>query len=255
MRTYTAEALILRTYRFGEADRIVVFLTEDRGKRRGVAKNATASRRRFGAGLESLTQGRVTYVERESQELVRLDRIEPRHTLMSAPAFGGLGETAHLLGHAAYFAELLDEWAPDALPNERLYRLGAAVCEALCQGGAVDAIARYFEYWLLRLEGVYPALDLCPRCRQRRLADGAVLVPADRTYVCRACSPGGLTLSADAVTFLLSASSTTPRDVVEMVVPVVALREIEHVHSRLIGMHLERELRSARVVKELRPES
>lgn len=255
MRTYTAEALILRTYRFGEADRIVVFLTEDRGKRRGVAKNATASRRRFGAGLESLTQGRVTYVERESRELVRLDRIEPRQTLMSAPAFAGLGETAHLLGHAAYFAELLDEWAPDAQPNDRLYRLGAAVCESLCQGGAVDAIARYFEYWLLRLEGVYPALDVCPRCGQRRLEDGAVLVPADRSYVCRACSPSGLRLSAEAMTFLREAGRTAPRAVAAMTAPVAALREIEHVHSRLIAMHLERELRSARVVKELRPES
>ena len=41
MRTYTVDALVLRTYRYGEADRIVVFLTEDRGKKRGVAKNAT----------------------------------------------------------------------------------------------------------------------------------------------------------------------------------------------------------------------
>ena len=37
MRSYSSDALILRTYRYGEADRIVVFLTEDRGKRRGVA--------------------------------------------------------------------------------------------------------------------------------------------------------------------------------------------------------------------------
>ena len=39
MRAYSADALVLRTYRYGEADRIVVFLTEDRGKKRGVAKN------------------------------------------------------------------------------------------------------------------------------------------------------------------------------------------------------------------------
>jgi DNA repair protein RecO (recombination protein O) len=54
MRAFTSDALVLRTYRYGEADQIVVFLTEDRGKKRGVAKNATKSRRRFGAGLEKL---------------------------------------------------------------------------------------------------------------------------------------------------------------------------------------------------------
>jgi DNA repair protein RecO (recombination protein O) len=37
MPLYTADALVLRTYKLGEADRIVVFLTEDRGKKRGVA--------------------------------------------------------------------------------------------------------------------------------------------------------------------------------------------------------------------------
>ena len=46
MQVFSADALVLRTYRYGEADRIVVFLTEDRGKKRGVAKNASASRRR-----------------------------------------------------------------------------------------------------------------------------------------------------------------------------------------------------------------
>ena len=86
MRVYSADGLILRTYRYGEADRIVVFLTEDRGKKRGVAKNATKSRRRFGAALEPLTRGRVAYVEREHRELVRLDRIEPSYVAEVEPA-------------------------------------------------------------------------------------------------------------------------------------------------------------------------
>ena len=108
MRAYSADALILRSYRYGEADRIVVFLTEDRGKKRGVAKNATVSRRRFGAALEPLTHGTATYVERERRELVRLDRVEPKGTPLRAAEGRAADEAAHVLGHAAYFAELLD---------------------------------------------------------------------------------------------------------------------------------------------------
>src|SRR5262252_6497188 len=143
MRPHSADALVLRTYRYGEADRIVVFLTEDRGKKRGVAKNATKSRRRFGAALEPMTRGRVTYVEREHRELVRLDRIEPRETPFGA-AGRPAGEAILALGHAGYFAELLDEWSPDGAPNERLYRLGVAVGEALSKAPSIDALARYF---------------------------------------------------------------------------------------------------------------
>src|SRR3989304_2116765 len=102
MHVYSTEALVLRTHRYGEADRIVVFLTEDRGKKRGVARNATASRRRFGAALQPLARGRAPHVERESRELVRLDRVEPHHTPFGSAAGRPDGEGAHALGHAAY---------------------------------------------------------------------------------------------------------------------------------------------------------
>src|SRR3989442_7556717 len=101
MKSYSGDGLILRTYRYGEADCIVVFLTADRGKKRGVAKNATKSRRRFGAALEPLTRGCVTYVEREHRELVRLDRVEPQQTPMSATMGRPVAEAAQVLGQAA----------------------------------------------------------------------------------------------------------------------------------------------------------
>jgi DNA repair protein RecO (recombination protein O) len=243
MKAYSADALVLRTYRYGEADRIVVFLTADRGKKRGVAKNASKSRRRFGAALEPLTRGTVTYVEREHRDLVRLDRIEP----VTSPMQSSLGLT-----HVAYFAELLNEWAPDEQGNERLFRLGASVAEAIGLGGSVEALARYFEYWLLRLEGVYPSLDACARCGERVLAQGAVLATSDRRYVCMDCSPRGPELSREAMTFLKHAGVRTPAEITASDVGVKALREIEHVHHQLIAMHLEKEVRSARVVKEMR---
>src|SRR5687767_9159915 len=100
MRSFTGESLILRTYRYSEADRIVVFLTEDRGKKRGVAKNATKSRRRFGAALESLTRGRASYVEYETRELVRLARVEPRVSPITAGIGRDAESAAHVLGYA-----------------------------------------------------------------------------------------------------------------------------------------------------------
>jgi DNA repair protein RecO (recombination protein O) len=255
MRPQTVEALVLRTYRYGEADRIVVFLTEDRGKRRGVAKNATKSRRRFGAALEPLTRGLVTFVEREGRELVRVDRIEPSMSPMRAVAGRPIEDGAHVLGTAAYFAELIDEWAPVGSPNERLFRLGASVGEALCAGGGVDRLSRYFEYWLLRLEGVYPGLEACARCHEASLGDGAWLAAAERAFVCDRCGYGGIRLSADALGFLRQARTAPPADLDAMPVTIDGLRELERAHHLLMAMHLERDVRSARVVRELRPTS
>jgi DNA repair protein RecO (recombination protein O) len=222
MRTHVADAIVLRTYRYGEADRIVVFLTEDRGKKRGVAKNATKSRRRFGGALEPFTRGRVSYVEREGRELVRLDRIDPSESPLRSAQGRAPEDGAQLLGYASYFAELLDEWAPEAMANERLFRLGASVGEALCRGGSVDSLARYFEYWLLRLEGVYPPFE-------------------------------ELKVSREAMALLRRSASATPAAVTDAGADAAVLRELEAVHARLIGMHLEKDLRSAKVVRELRP--
>jgi DNA repair protein RecO (recombination protein O) len=252
MKTHVAEAIVLRTYRYAEGDRIVVFLTEDRGKKRGVAKNATNSRRRFGAALEPFTRGRVTYVEREGRDLVRLDRIEPATSSMGASAGREVGDGASALGYASYFAELVDEWAPDAMANERLYRLAASVGDALGRAGSAECLARYFEFWLLRLEGVYPALNACARCGQT-LADGAVLDTGDWQFVCARCGHGSLKVSKDAFRWLRKAAADSPSVVTDAGADEAPLRELEAVHARLITLHLEREIRSARVMRELRP--
>jgi hypothetical protein len=60
-------------------------------------------------------------------------------------------------------------------------------------------------------------------------------------------------LSGDAVAFLRSAGTRTPVEVAHAGAPSRVLREIEAVHHRLITLHLEKETRSARVVRELRP--
>jgi len=212
MPSYTSDALILRTYTLGESDRIVVFLTRDRGKKRGVAKNARQSRRRFGGGLEPLTCGRVGYVERERRDLVRLEYVEMRRSPLSAAD----GEA---LGYVGYFAELIDEWAQEADPNETLFRLGSSIVDAIALGVPIDPLARYFEYWLLRLQGVYE-----PDAR----------------------------LSDEALTFLGAARALSPFALGGVHVSRGALRELEAAHRGLIAMHLEKDLKSARVLREMR---
>ena len=211
MPLFTAEALVLRTYKLGEADRIVVFLTRDRGKKRGVAPNARRSRKRFGAALEPLTEVRVAYFEREHRELVGLNYAEPVRSPLSAP-------TAEALGYSHYFAELIDEWAADADVDERLYRLGTSALEALVAGAPVDALARYFECWLLRLQGVYPP---------------------------------DLDVSSDAEAFLEGARRVGPGQVDALGASAAVLKEIELVHRKLITLHLDREPRSSRVLREM----
>ena len=244
MPVHTADTLILRTYKLGEADRIVVFLTADRGKRRGVAKGARRPRSPFSGALEPMTRGRVAYFERERRELVRLRYVEPVCSPLAS-------DSAEALAHVGYFAELIDEWAPEADPNEKLYRLGAAVIESLAAGVPIDRLARYFEYWLLRLQGVYPPLSGCGRCGGELIA-GAWLVGGG-TLACARCGPSGDggRLSAAAISFLGAARVVSPAALADVELPPPAGRELARAHHRLIATHLEKELKSLRVVRSL----
>jgi DNA repair protein RecO len=250
MPVYTSDALILRTYKLGEADRIVVFLTRDRGKKRGVAKGARRAKSKFTGALESLTRAGVAYYERELRDLVRINYIDPQRSPLAIVARHA--EDAAALGHAEYFAELIDEWAPEGHADERLYRLGSSVIDAFADGAPTERLARYFEFWLLRLQGVYPRLSSCPACGGP--FDGGAVMPAREThYVCRRCAVGGgTTVSVDALKFLRSAAAASPETLSEIPLESGPARELETAHQRLITLHLEKELKSAKVLRQLR---
>jgi recombinational DNA repair protein (RecF pathway) len=124
--------------------------------------------------------------------------------------------------------------------------------DAIAAGAPIDKLARYFEYWLLRLQGVYPALS-CIGCAGT-LLPGAVMPPREHMFVCRRCAPsgGGTDLSAMAMQFLASAGSAAPEKLESLLLSAAASRELEIAHRRLISLHLEKELKSARVLREMR---
>ena len=212
MPLYTADALVLRTYKLAEADRIVVFLTRDRGKKRGVAPHARRPRSRFTGALEPLTEVRVAYFEKERRELVGLNYAETVRSPLSSA-------NPESLAYSHYFAELIDAWAADSDADERLFRLGCAVLDALATGVPPDALARYFECWLLRLQGVYPT---------------------------------DVSLSRGATAFIDATRQATPADVGSLAATTGVLRELELKHQALIVSLLEKELKSVRVMNELR---
>ena len=242
MPLYTTDALILRTYQLGEADRIVVFLTCDRGKRRGVANGARRLRSRFVGGLEPLTRARVAYFEREGRDLVRLSYVEPVRSPLMAHA--------DVLGHVEYFAELFDECAPEADPNAALYRLGAAVVDSLVDAIPVEPLARYVEYWVLRLQGVYPSLSACHGCGGDPVGGGRIDPVGG--FTCTACATGrGILLSTESMRFLRAAAATPPGGLKGIELPSHAARELERAHLQLITAHLDKELRSTKVLRAM----
>jgi DNA repair protein RecO (recombination protein O) len=152
------EAIILHTFPARERDKMVVFLTPDHGKRKGWAYGARAIRSRFGAALEPLAKVRIGYIEKESEEVVRIESVDLVRSLF--PAQQNLVSSVA----ATYIAELIDTFAPANDPAELLYRLLDRTTEALLEGASPMAVVAYAEIWTLRLAGIFPSIRNCIEC-------------------------------------------------------------------------------------------
>jgi DNA repair protein RecO (recombination protein O) len=246
MPPIASDALVLRTYPLGESSKVVVLLTRERGKLRAVAKGARGARSRYRSALEPLSEVTVSLHGRQGAELFRLGDCELVHSAFRAGSRGL--ESALAL---SYFAELLDAFAQEGEAEDAVYRLALAVLAAAESGMEVKALARYIEAWLLRLHGIYPPLDRCAACGGRLPGAGGLDYhgPA-HGFVCGACGPGaGPRLSAGARDFLADLFRRAPGDV-QAPLPEDA-PVLEGFQRDLIRRHLERDLKSYGVLREV----
>ena len=153
------EAIILRTFPLGEADKIVSFLSREGGRRRGVAKNARRSVKRFGASLELLSHVRIRYFEQESRDLVRIESCELIQSFFEAQSDYDSGVAA------SYVAELCEQLLPEDEANDAYFRLVLLVMNEIRQGGGIWRPLTYFDLWAVALGGFLPSLDSCSRCQ------------------------------------------------------------------------------------------
>lgn len=160
MRQQRTEAIILNTFPARERDKLVIFLTPEHGKKKGWAYGARSLRTRFGAALEPLAKVRIGFIERESEEVVRIESVDLIRSLF--PAQQNLRSNVA----ASYIAETVDTFAQSDDPAELIYRLLDRTTEALLEGAEPLAVVAYAEIWMLRLSGILPALRNCIECHQ-----------------------------------------------------------------------------------------
>lgn len=173
-------ALILASRDFGEADRLVVFLTPEEGRVTGVAKHARKSKRRFMNCLEPFSLVRFIFTAKAHQDLARLDSGE------LVEAFPQLRRDLAPLAAAACLTETTGEivGAIDNLPE--LYEALLNALERLAGGGPSGSLLLSHLIRILALAGFKPRLQNCLACG-RRNQGLAWFNPVRGGLLCEAC--------------------------------------------------------------------
>lgn len=241
MAIHETEALVLRTYNFGEADKIVVCLTRTSGLIRAVARGCRKLKSKFGAALEPFTLAKIVYYQKENQELVSLNHAE------IVKSHFDLSSQAEVLIGLAYMGDLVIEFSPPYEPNERLFRMVKACLDAICESQSdLQVILRYFEIWLLKLEGYLPDMRRCGECHRTFDVEEATFVNNDLVFRCLKCSRGtGSALSVKLQTQLRATQRLAPYLFAQesRALPENIHREMAELTHRLIGRVLERQPR------------
>lgn len=182
MPLHESDSIILKTYPLAEADRIVVFFSREYGKLRGVANGVRRMKSRFGASLEPMARSRVTFFQKETQELVRIRSTE----LIDSPM--KLVDDYDRAVLASHVADLVDRFLPDHDTQDAVFRLFTITRQSLIRGVPLELVRGYFEVWMLRLAGVLPDIFACSICH-RRLDTGEerVLLRGLMRVACRRC--------------------------------------------------------------------
>ncbi len=208
-RTYRTEAVVLRSFRLGEADRVLHVYTADRGRVGAVAKGVRRTKSRFGGRLEPLSHVELMLHQGsgELQTVTGADLRSSHHEAREDPyrlAVGLIGAEAML---KLFTEQEANERAFTALTRflDRLDTLPSRAARP-----ALDPLVLSFQLKLLWLSGYMPHLDACVECGA---VDGLTgYAPAAGGAVCRDCGGGSIALSPDGLRGITTLVATPMAD-------------------------------------------
>jgi DNA repair protein RecO (recombination protein O) len=236
MPLYRDEAIVLRTHKLGEADRIITLLTRQHGRVRAVAKGVRRTSSRWGSRLEPFT-----HVDLQLAEGRSLDVITQAETL--TPFWGEIGDDYDRYTAGTVMLETADRLVSEERePSPQQFLLLVGGLRAMA--GGRPGPSQVLDSYLLRslaVAGWAPSFEHCVRCGEE--GPHRWFNPAAGGVLCAACRvPGSATPAAGTIT-ALGALLAGDWPVVEAADPR-HLKEASGVVAAYVAWHLERGLRS-----------
>jgi DNA repair protein RecO (recombination protein O) len=238
---YRDEAVVLRTQKLGEADRIVTLLTRHNGRIRAVAKGVRRTTSRFGSRVEPFSHVDLQLATGRSLDIVsQVESLDP---------FGAsiVDDYARYTAGTAMLEtteKLTDE---ERVPAVQLYRLLVGGLRALADGAHEPGLI--LDAFLLRalaVSGYAPSFASCVRCGS----------PGPHPYVavqaggsaCQSCRPSGSVAPAPETVALLASLLSGEWPAADASA-ARHRREASGIIAAYLQWHLERGLRSLRLVE------
>ena len=236
MPLYRDEAIVLRTQKLGEADRIITLLTRHHGRVRAVARGVRRTTSRWGSRGEPFT-----HVDLQLAEGRTLDVVTQAVTL--DPFAGRLGADYDRYTAGTAMLETAERLVvEDKEPATQQFLLLVGGLRAMAAGE--HAPGQILDSYLLRslsVAGYAPSFEHCARCGEE--GPHRWFSPAGGGVLCPDCRlPGSATMGEETVRAL--GALLAGEWAVVHATPERSLREASGLVAAYLAWHLERGLRS-----------
>lgn len=218
-------AIILKSRKWGDADRIVTAYSKHLGKIRGIARGARRQKSRFGAALEPFSVCRLNLFVKNGDSLFRISQVD---LLRSSQR---LREDLRLMDSAARMVNVVAAITPDGDPDPSLFDTLEQGLVALQDSDDPPFTALLFQIRLLGLTGFRPQTDHCASCGKISFVGEPQFSPIAGGLVCQICAARQrvrcIALSRGGLSFLQQAIRLTPAILTRLRATGQVRREVE----------------------------
>jgi DNA repair protein RecO (recombination protein O) len=233
---YKTEAIVLRSFRLREADRIVHLYTSTHGRVGAVVKGVRRTKSRFGGRLEPFFRVRLVLYQGRGD----LDTVTQAEAIEWYPRLRSRGASLHAAGTACETVLRLFEQDANPAAYNLLCRELQLLDSDADAGGPANLLA--FRLKLLLTAGFVPELATCAACGGEIDGRGVSFAASLGGVVCAECpSAGGFPLASASLSFMVSALGAPLKDA-----PTAppALEQVDRAVAETLEYHAQVRLRS-----------
>lgn len=247
MSILKTEALVLNRYDFRETSLIVNFFTRDFGKLSGLLKGIKAEQGKFASTLELFSFNEIIFYRKRNSPLHLVSQCDLKDN------FSAIRLDIAKTGIASFMMELISAIMPAEDKNEDIFNLVLECLAELAITNNPDKIMTIFKIKLLALSGFKPHFDSCVSCGSRILGQSkfSLLLGGLLCSSCYTKDSSSRTIFRGTVASILHIERNDFRSNLNLGMNPQIKRELNLILNAFLNFHLEKELKSQKVLSKL----
>jgi DNA repair protein RecO (recombination protein O) len=247
MSIHKTEAIVLKKFDFRETSLIANFYTRDFGKLSGILKGIKGEPAKFASAIESFSLNEIIFYKKRNSSLHLISQCDLKDN------FSAIRNNIGRVGAASVVTELLEAIMPPEDKNEEIFRLACLSLKELEQTNNPEKIMTIFKIKILASSGFKPHFNSCVSCQDKILGQAKFSL-SQGGLLCSRCyqkDVASRSIFRGTIATILHIEKNDFQSNLNLGMNPQIKRELDSILNAFLNFHLERELKSQKVLNKI----